>query len=709
MSAVASATTPQTGFLGRLLKYSDLAVAVAVVTVVMMMVLPLPLILIDLLITVNLALALTVVLISMYTQDALEFSIFPSLLLFTTLLRLAINISVTRQILLHGEGGAVVHAFGSFVLGGNVIVGLVVFLIIVVVQFMVITNGAGRVAEVAARFTLDAMPGKQMAIDADLNAGQITDDEARRRRQKIQGEADFYGSMDGASKFVKGDAVAGLIIVAVNLLAGVAIGVLQQGMAFGEAINTFSLLSIGDGLSAQVPALLISVATGIIVTRAASGEDGSNLGQDMATQFLRQPRPLAIAAGVIAVFGLVPGLPKLPFLLLAAVLGGLAFMLTRTRRREEADRVALEAADAQRALPAAPAQDAVVKALPLDTLELEIGYGLIPLVDEAEGGELLKRVSLIRRQMASELGLILQPIRIRDSVQLGSHDYAVKIKGTEVARGSLAAGALLAMNPGDADPSLPGEPTVEPAFGLPALWIAAGARDAAETAGYTVVDHPSVVITHVTETVKAHAAELLSRQDAKTLLDHLRDRFPAAVDELVPNVCTVAEVHRVLTMLLEEGVSIRDLVTILETLGDRARLTKDPALLTEYCRQGLNRQLTSVMLDPFGRLPVVTLDPALEQELAESVIQTADGAYLGLDPGRAELVVAAVTRQVEAASVLGHRVALAVSPRIRRHLRALCAHAVPRTPVMSYNEILPSVHVEAVGAVTLETEASLTS
>jgi flagellar biosynthesis protein FlhA len=706
--AVAVPYTPgPAGFMNRLFKHSDLLIALAVVMVVVMMVLPLPALLLDILITINLAVALTLVLVSMYTQDSLELSVFPSLLLITTLLRLAINVSVTRLILLHGDAGSVIHAFGSVVVGGNVVVGLVVFLIIVIVQFVVITKGSERVAEVAARFTLDAMPGKQMAIDADLNAGQITDEEARRRREKIQREADFYGSMDGASKFVKGDAVAGLIIVAVNLIAGITIGVLQRGISFGDALSTYTLLSIGDGLAAQIPALLISVATGIIVTRAA-GTPGSNMGSDIVGQLTRQPKPLALAAVVIGGMAMFPGLPKAPFIAIALILGVLAYFLRQGQQREAAQLAELEAAEAARAALPAPANtDQVTKALGLDTLELEIGYGLIPLVDESEGGELLKRVSLVRRQMAAELGLVLQPIRIRDSVQLASHDYAIKVKGVEVARSTLAAGSLLAMNPGDGDPTLPGEPTVEPAFGLPALWISAAVREHAEAAGYTVVDHPSVVITHLTETIRAHAADLLGRQDVRVLLDHLRERHPALVDELVPDVCTLGDVHRVLQGLLGEGISIRDLGSVLETLGDRARLTKDPGLLTEYARQALARQLTANLVDSLGTLTVTVLDPSLEQELADGVVQTPDGSYLGLDPGRAEALVRAVRDAMETVTAMGHRPILVCSPKVRRHLRALTAHAVPRLVVLSYNEILPSTTVETVGVVELAAEGSL--
>src|SRR3954454_19219997 len=596
----------------RLSGYTDLLAAAGVVLVVVMMIIPLPPVLLDLAITLNISSALAIVVATLYVPRALDFAAFPALLLLTTLFRLAINVSVTRLILLHGDAGHVVAAFGKFVVGGNVVVGLVVFLIIVVIQFVVITNGAGRVAEVAARFTLDAMPGKQMAIDADLNAGQITDAEARERRDKIQREADFYGAMDGASKFVKGDAVAGIVIVGINLLAGITIGMVMQGRGFGDALHTFSLLSIGDGLAAQIPALLISTATGIIVTRAASDAD-TNLGTDVAKQLLRHSKPLFIAAIVLGLLGLVPGLPKVPFLMMSIVLGTLAWGVRSKQRNEVAQLALAEAEEAQKALPAPP--DAVTKSLSLDTLELEIGYGLIPLVDESEGGELLKRVGLVRKQMATELGLVLQPIRIRDNVQLASHEYAVRIKGSEVARGTLAAGCLLAMNPGDADPSLPGEATVEPAFGLPALWVAQGSREQAEAAGYTVVDHASIVITHLTETVRQHASELISRQETRTLLEHLRERFPAVVDELVPDVCSVGEVHRVLQLLLGEGVSVRDLVTILETLGDRGRLTKDPALLTEYCRQSLARQLTQSAIDSFGTLSAVLLEPQLESEL----------------------------------------------------------------------------------------------
>src|SRR3954447_11145179 len=690
--------TRQPGIFGRLLKHSDLSTAIAVVAVVVMMILPLPEMLLDIFITLNITVALVLVIVSMYTEDALELSSFPSILLFTTLFRLAINVSVTRLILLHGDAGSVIKAFGNFVVGGNVIVGIVIFLIIVVIQFVVITAGAGRVAEVAARFTLDAMPGKQMAIDADLNAGQITDEQARERRRKIQREADFHGAMDGASKFVKGDAVAGVMIVFVNIIAGIAIGVVQKGMGFGAALNHYTLLTVGDGIAAQIPALLISTATGLIVTRSAAEQ---NLGYDLAGQLVSRPRPLMIAAGVLGMLAMVPGLPHIPFLAIAAAVAGVAFSVRGGIKEKAADeQKALEAENAAAAKPQLNSPEQVRNALSLDVLELEIGYGLIPLVDESEGGELLRRVSLVRRQMAAELGLVLAPIRIRDNVQLPSHAYAVKLKGSELVRNELSPGSLLAMNPGDADPSLEGIPTTEPAFGLPALWIPASARERAEAYGYTVVDPASVIITHVTEIIRAHADELLSRQDTKLLLDGAREQHPAPVEELVPDVLSVGEVHRVLCHLLAEGVSIRDLVTIVETLGDKGRLTKDTALLAEYCRQSLARQITGQLVGQMGELPVITLDPQIETEMSESIVQTPDGSYLGLEPGRANQLCQAVKEQVERAATLGLRPALLCSARVRRHLKALTVHTAPRLSVLSYNEIVPTVRVETVGVVS---------
>jgi flagellar biosynthesis protein FlhA len=674
-----------------LLKHSDLLAAVAVVVVVAMMLVPLPSILIDMFITVNICAALMILITTMYVPQALDFAVFPSLLLITTLFRLGINISVTRLVLLHADAGGVIHAFGSFVVGGNVLVGLVVFLILVVIQFVVITNGAGRVAEVAARFTLDAMPGKQMAIDADLNAGQITDQEARRRREQISREADFYGAMDGASKFVKGDAMAGILIVAINLLGGIGVGVLQRGMGFGEAVHTFPLLTIGDGLAAQTPALLISTAMGIIVTRSSSEAD---LGSDITGQILRQPRAPMIAGGIIAVMGLVPGMPKLPFF----VIGGVFFLLGRAMKAQF-ERDAHAAATAVEAAPAPQPGDVAVGALSIDPLELTIGFGLVPLVDQKAGGTLLARVGVVRRQIATELGMVIAPVRIHDDVTLDSHEYAIKVRGGEVARTRIIPGHRLAMNPGDAVPGIAGIATVEPAFGLAAAWIEEGARAEAEALGYTVVDPESVIVTHLTETIRRHADELLTRQETKKLLDTLKEQNAAAVEEVVPDKLGVGEVQRVLQHLLREGVSIRDLGTVLESIGDRAAITRDPALLAEYARQSLARNITAGYVDETKTLRAISLDPSLEQEIAESVMQTHEGEYLAMEPIRAQAVVGSLSGQVEQATGMGVRPVLVCSSRIRRHLRRLVEQALPQLPVVSYNEIVPGIRVETTGVV----------
>jgi flagellar biosynthesis protein FlhA len=684
-------------FLKRAGKYSDLVAAGAIVLVVAMMVIPLPPFLIDLFITLNISCALMIVVATLYVPRALDFSAFPSLLLLTTLFRLAINISVTRLILLHGDAGHVVTAFGNFVVGGNVVVGLIIFLILIVIQFVVITNGAGRVAEVGARFTLDAMPGKQMAIDADLNTGQITDEEARRRRSEIAREADFYGAMDGASKFVKGDAMAGILITLINLVGGIVVGVAQQGLPFGDAAHQFSLLTVGDGLCAQIPALLISVATGILVTRSASEQD---LGSDVADQILDQRKAPLVAGAVICAFALVPALPKVPFLLIGGMFFAVGWSLRNTpnRAEREAARVA-EAASAPSGELAAP-RDAALDALALDPLELAIGFGLVPLVDESSGGTLLARVKTIRRQIASELGMVIPAVRIRDDVTLDSHEYVMRVRGSEVARGGIIAGHQLAMDPGDAVGRLAGIPTTEPAFGLPAVWISDATRAEAEALGWTVVDAESVVVTHLTEVIRGHASDLLTRQETRNLLDQLKEVNAAVVDEVVPDVLSLGEVQRVLQSLLREGVSIRDLGAVIEAIGDKARLTRDPAMLAEYARQALGRAIVSPYLDNEGMLRAIALDPGLEQELAEALVQTADGEFLALDPMRAASLVDQCAEQVEAALAMGGRPVLLCSARIRRHLRRLSAQRLPQMAVCSYNEIAPGVGVETLAVLS---------
>jgi flagellar biosynthesis protein FlhA len=691
------APTGGRGVLGRILGQSDLLVALGIVVIVVMMIVPIPHMLLDLFITLNIATALTVVLISVYAQRALDFSAFPTLLLITTLFRLAINISVTRLILLTGDAGNVVKTFGGFVIGGSIVVGLVVFFILMVVQFVVITNGAGRVAEVAARFTLDAMPGKQMAIDADLNAGQITDDQARTRRLEIQQEADFYGSMDGAAKFVKGDAIAAVIITMINLFGGIVVGMVQQHRGFMESINTFSTLSIGDALAAAIPALLISTATGIIVTRAAG--DG-NLGGDLAIQFTRYPKALLIVGGVLGALGMLPGLPKLPFLGLSILLFTVGTIL---RRQQAAQALADQVAAMEPAVDdETPTIENVKNLLPLDVLELEIGYGLISLVDEEQGGDLLKRVSMIRRQVALDLGMVLAPIRLRDNVQLASHEYAFKLKGAQIVVGSLLPGCWLAMNPGDAEPGLDGTPTTEPAFGLPAMWIPAAVKERAEAMGYTVVDPASIIVTHLTETIRQHASDLLTRQDVRGLLDALKERYPAAVDELVPDVLALGEVHRVLQSLLAEGVGIRDLASVVETLSDKGRITKDIGLLADYCRQTLARSILRPYLGAGNVLNVITLDGPLEAMLGDAVVQTGDGSYLNLDPGTVNAVLTALKGEYERVSMQGIVPVVLCSAKVRRHLKQVSEPVLPRLAVVSYNEIQRDVDIQMVARVSLD-------
>ncbi|MFT3865970.1 MAG: flagellar biosynthesis protein FlhA [Solirubrobacterales bacterium] len=682
----------------KLMSHADLIAAVAVVLVVVMMIIPLPPGIIDLFITLNIASAITIVVATLYVPRALDFAAFPSLLLLTTMFRLAINVSVTRQILLHGDGGSVVKAFGTFVVGGNVVVGLVVFLILIVIQFVVVTNGAGRVAEVAARFTLDAMPGKQMAIDADLNAGQINDQQAHQRRDDIAREADFYGAMDGASKFVKGDAIAGILIVMINLVGGIVVGVMQQGLGFSEAVQHYSLLTVGDGLAAQIPALLISVAAGILVTRAASERD---LGNDIAAQIFAQKKAPMVAAGVICSFALVPGLPKLPFLLIGGALAGIAYAIKDGMPQPTAEVVPggglgrLGPGGAPE-LPAAPGNETATQ---VDPLELAIGFGLVPLVEAGQGGGLMGRVGAMRKQLAGELGTVIPAVRIHDELGLDSHEYVLRVRGSEVARGRVMPGHQLAMDSGEAAGQIAGVPTTEPAFGLPATWVPDDSRAEAEALGYTVVDPESVVATHLTETIRGHAAELLTRQETRKLLDSLKETNAAAVEEVVPEQLSLGEVQRVLQALLREGVPIRDLGAIVEEIGDKSRLTRDPAVLAEYARAALGRTITAPHLDGAMRLRAISLDPAIEQEIGESIAQTPDGEQLAMEPSRAQALLAALGSQLDGALAQGSRPVLLCSARARRHLRRLCEQSLPQLTVCSYNEIVPGVRVENMGVV----------
>jgi flagellar biosynthesis protein FlhA len=698
VSATAGTASRTEGFLDKVLARTDLMAAVAVVTVVTMLIIPLPPALLDFMITLNISGGLMIVVAAMYLGSALEFSAFPSLLLLTTMFRLAINISVTRQILSTGNAGSVVQAFGNFVVNGNVVIGLVIFLVLVVIQFVVVTNGAGRVAEVAARFTLDAMPGKQMAIDADLNAGMITDKEARQRRSDISREADFYGAMDGASKFVRGDATAAVLITGINLIGGIVIGLLHRHLTFSQTIHTYSTLTIGDGLAAQIPALLISVATGIIVTRSASERD---LGSEIAKQILSQQKATVVAGCVITAFALVPGLPKIPFL----VIGSTLFMIGRRVRHGLPESLITREPEAPKPaeIPAGDnvARDTVLKELPIDALELGVGFGLVPLVDRRAGGTLAQRVSMIRRQIAGDLGMVIPRVRIHDEVDLDSHEYVFKVRGSEVARGKVMAGHLLAMDPGDAVGKLQGIPTTEPAFGLPAVWIHQSLHAEAEALGYTVVDGESVIVTHLTETIRSHAAQLLTRQDVRQLLDQLKASNEAVVNEVVPDVLTLGEIQRVLQALLAEGVSIRDLGAIVEAIGDKARLTRDPSLLAEYARQALGRAITAPYLDESRTLHAITLDPNIEHEVVSAITQTTEGEYLAMEPARAQAVLTALRAQSdEAAARGGMRPVLLCSARVRRHLRRLVEQTLPHLAVCSYNEITSGISVETIGVVS---------
>ncbi len=681
----------------RVLRQRDVLLPIAVVAIVAMMIVPLPTPVLDLLLIVNLSIALLILLVSMYTQEPLSFSVFPTLLLITTLYRLGLNISASRLILLNGYAGHVIEAFGNVVIGGSYVVGVVVFVILVVIQFVVITNGAGRVAEVAARFTLDAMPGKQMSIDADLNAGLITESEARRRRSKIEQEADFYGAMDGASKFVRGDAIAGIVIILVNIIGGFVIGVAQQGMTLMGALQQYALLTVGDGLVSQIPALMISTATGIVVTRAASGGD---LGADTIRQVTSNPRVLGIVSGALIVLAFVPGLPKLPFFALALLTGGGSYLAWRSEQAAEAAGGTVTEVVPGEAAPTGP--EAVAPLLALDPMELEIGYGLIPLVDPQEAGNLLDRITRIRRQMALDLGIILPTVRVRDNLQLQPNQYVVKLRGVEVARGDLLINQYLAMNAGMADEQIEGVPTTEPAFGLPALWIQAGLKDRAELLGYTVVDPPSVLTTHLTEVIKGNAASILSRQDVQTLVNNLKADHPAVVDELVPGVLSVGEVQKVLQNLLRERITIRDLVTIMETLADYARQTRDTEALTEYVRQRLSRAISAQYRGPDGLVHVITLSPRVEQQLTEALKQTDQGTMIAMEPVRAQALLQRLATEMERVAGLGHAPVLLCSARLRLAVRRLTERVLPNLVVLSFSEISAGVDVQAEGMVIVD-------
>ena len=676
------------------MKARDISVLVGIIGIVLMMVLPIPHQLLDVLLIINISAALMILLIAMNTTDALNFSIFPTLLLVTTLFRLSLNISTTRLILSEGHAGKVVATFGNFVAGGQLAIGFVVFLILIVVQFIVITRGAERVSEVAARFTLDAMPGKQMSIDADLNAGLINEQQAKERREKIEKEADFYGAMDGASKFVKGDAIASIIIVVINLIGGFIIGMLVHGKSLQESLDTYSILSIGDGLVSQIPALLISTATGIIVTRAASE---GNMVHDMSSQLFRYPRLLYIVAGTIALMGLMTPIGFFATIPYALFLAFAAYRLQRAlNRKQKEENLLVE----EKEIEEVRSPESVISLLQVDPIEFEFGYGLIPLADTQQGGDLLDRIIMIRRQCALEMGLIVPVIRIRDNIQLKPNEYIIKIKGNLVARGELLLHHYLAMSPGFEDESITGIETREPAFGLPALWIDEATKERAELAGYTVVDPPSVVATHLTEVIKKHAHELLGRQETKALIDSVKENHAALVEELVPATVSIGDIQKVLCKLLKEKISIRDLVTIFETLADYGKYTKDPDVLTEYVRQALSRQITQQYANPSEPLKVITISPNVEKKIAEAVQQSDQGSYLAMDPSSSQQIYQKVTEQVNRAIQLGQQPIILTSPTIRMYMRQMLERTMQDVPVISYSELEPNIEVQSVGVVS---------
>ena len=676
---------------------ADIVLSLGVVTILVVMVMPLPRFLIDLFLAFSFSLSLLILFVSMYVLRPVDFSTFPSVLLFVTLYRLGLTIATTRSILLHGhEGldaaGQVIKAFGGFVVGGNYAVGVIVFIILVVINFVVITKGAGRIAEVSARFMLDAMPGKQMSIDADLNAGMIDEKEARRRRQAIAQEADFYGAMDGASKFVRGDAIASILMIVVNIVGGLGIGVVQKGMEIGQAAQNYTLLTIGEGLVTQIPALLLSTAAGIIVSRAASE---TNLGTEVTRQILLHPRAIMGAAGIIVLMGLIPGLPHLALLSLGSAFGYIGFAAEKTQKN--AEQVKIEEAQRPLKLP-----EKVEGSAPFDLMELNVGYGLIPLVDDRQGGELLKRITSLRNQLAMELGILVPPVHIRDNLQLKQNEYLILIKGSDVARGELLAGHLLAMSPsGMSSGIIPGIVTKEPCFGLPALWIDPADKDRAQQAGYTVVDLASVLATHITEVVRNHAHELLGRQETQALLDQFKKDSPKVVEELVPVLLPLGALVKVLGNLLRERVPIRDLRTILETLADVALSIKDPDMLTEYVRQSLARSITKQYQTADRTLPVIHLDPRLDQQIAATIHQTPQGAYLTLDPVIAQKVIAAIRHAIERVTSRGASPVLLCSPAIRPHLRKLIERAYPTVAILSSSEIVPQVQLQSLETVRI--------
>ncbi len=678
-------------FLIWITKHSDIALAVMMVSIIGILVMPLPPSILDFLLAFNITLSLIILLITMYIKRPLELSVFPGLLLILTLFRLSLNVASTRLILGSAYAGEVIESFGNFVVGGNYVVGFIIFAILVIIQFVVITKGSGRVAEVAARFTLDAMPGKQMAIDADLNAGLITEDQARNRREQIGQQADFYGAMDGASKFVRGDAIAGILITVINVLAGFIIGAVQMGMPLSEALKTYTVLTIGDGLVTQIPALIIATSAGILVTKAPSD---SNLGKDLSLQITRHPRAILVASGFLFFFGMVPGLPTMSFLVLGGLTGVVAYSALKKQKLKEKKEAEPET---QEEIP----EERIEDYLKVDTLEIEIGYGLIPLVDASHGHDLLDRISIIRQQLASELGIIVPPIRIRDNVGIKPNEYHIKMRGTTLASSQLYPDQMLAINPGNIVNSIAGIETVEPAFELPAIWIEASQRQIAEKRGYTVVEPTAVLATHLTEVIKSHAAELLTRQEIAKLIESVKQDNQALIDELVPNLLSLGQIQRVLQNLLAERIPIKDLPTILETLADYAPNTKEPDILSEFVRHSLARTISALYLDETGGMKVAVLDPTIEKLISDSIQSTKQGIIAALPPEVAQKVIEETDIVAQEMSIAGYLPLILTSPNIRIAFKRVIAAAVPKAAVISFNELIPNIEIESIKTVRM--------
>ena len=676
------------------IKKNDLFIGIYLLAAVLFFIISIPSWLLDILLAINILVAMVVLFNSLFAKEVLDMASFPTMLLFTTIFRISLNVSSTKLILKNGDAGKVVDTFGKFVGGGNLVIGIIIFIILIIVQFIVINKGSERVAEVTARFTLDAMAGKQMAIDSDLNTGAITDKEAAERRKKLQQQNSFFGSMDGATKYVKGDATAGLIITGINLVGGIVMGMVYGGLSINDALSKYTILTIGDGLSSQIPSLLISLATGILVTKASS--DGE-LGDEIVGQLFSMDRVLIMVGAALSVLGILTPLPWYIFVPLGAALifygRKLGTKAGEAKIEESAEQEENEAQEIRK-------PENVVSLLNVDPIELEFGYGIIPLADVNQGGDLLDRVVMIRRQIALELGAVVPIIRLRDNIQLNPNQYVIKIKGIQVSEGEILFDHYMAMNPGYVEEEITGIPTFEPSFHLPAIWITESQRERAESLGYTVVDPPSIIATHLTEVIRQHIAELLTRQDVQNLINNIKDNNSTLIDELVPKLMGIGEIQKVLQNLLEEGISIRDLVTILETLADHAAVTRDPDILTEYARQGLKRAISSKYFTVGEVTNVVTVDPAIEQEIMNSVKNTEQGSYLSLDPERSKKIVEALGNELKKLEDMGKNPIVITSPIVRMYFRNLAKDYYKDIIVISYNEVESNVELQSVGMVT---------